>query len=104
VVSPVVASMSFAGLGFLIAGIAVVRRELAAGRRLERLVALGPTLVAASLAAFGAEHLSAAGEISQVVPRWIPGHSIWVYGVGLALLAARVMPDKEPELSPPGRD
>ena len=87
-VSPVIASMSFAGLGFLIAGIAVARGDLAAARGLERLVVLGPTLFAASLAAFGAEHLSAAKGISQVVPRWIPGHYFWVYAVGLALLAA----------------
>lgn len=87
-VSPVIASMSLAGLGFLVAGIAVIRRNLAAARGLERLVVLGPTLFASPLAAFGAEHLSIASAISQVVPKWIPAPLFWVYLVGLALLAA----------------
>lgn len=87
-VSPVLVSMSLASLAALAAGIVLARRELAASRGLERLILLGPTLFAASLAAFGAEHLSASKGISQVVPRWMPWHLFWAYFVGLALLAA----------------
>ena len=40
------------------------------------------------LAVFGAEHLSAAQGISQIVPSFVPWHLFWAYFVGFALLAA----------------
>ena len=88
VVSPVVLSVSLAGVVFLAAGTVTARMELAAARGLERLVVLGPTLFAASLAAFGAENLASADAIAQIVPKWMPWHLFWVYFVGLAELAA----------------
>ena len=44
--------------------------------------------VAASLAAFSAEHFGLAKFIQQGVPSWIPWHLFWAYFVGCALLAA----------------
>jgi uncharacterized membrane protein len=88
VVSPVVFWPSTAGLAFLACGAVIARKELATAYGLDRLVFLGPTFFAASLAAFGAEHLTSANGIAQIVPKWMPWHLFWVYFVGLALLAA----------------
>jgi len=40
------------------------------------------------LAVFGAEHFSAAGGISQIVPKFMPWPLFWTYFVGVALIAA----------------
>jgi uncharacterized membrane protein len=52
------------------------------------LLALGPPLVAASLAAFAGEHFTAAAAIAQLVPKWLPGRLFIAYLVGVAHLAA----------------
>lgn len=76
----------FAGLVFLFAGLFIARRELSSGPNLDRLIALGPVLIAASLAVFGAEHLVSAQAISGGVPKWMPAPLFWAYFVGCALL------------------
>jgi len=48
----------------------------------------GRIFVAASIAAFGAEHFAIPGSIMQIVPAWIPNHLFWTYFVAVALLAA----------------
>lgn len=65
-----------------------VRRELPAAKGLDKLIQLGPIFFAASLAAFGAEHLSGAQFVMQAVPAWMPARLAWTYFVGLALIAA----------------
>jgi uncharacterized membrane protein len=78
------------GVGFLGAGICTYRRDLLAessGARL-RFVALGPVLVAASLAAFAGEHFTAARTLAQLVPKWMPSRVFVAYFVGVAHLAA----------------
>jgi uncharacterized membrane protein len=77
-----------AGLSFLIAGLVTYRRDFIAEQGLDRLIALGPVLFAAPLAAFGAEHLTLARGIAQIVPSWVPWHLFWAYFVGIALLTA----------------
>lgn len=47
----------FTGLLFLIGGLLLVRRKLAATPWLDKLIVLGPVFYAAPLALFGAEHL-----------------------------------------------
>jgi uncharacterized membrane protein len=80
----------FAGLIFLVAGLFSVRKELTKVSWLEKLIVLGPVFLAASLAAFGAEHLSGPRSLMQVVPTWMPGRLFWAYFVGVALIAAAV--------------
>lgn len=41
-----------------------------------------------SLLAFGLFHFIYAAYIKSVIPAWIPGHAIWTYGIGCALIAA----------------
>ncbi len=76
------------GLATLAIGLFVARRELAAGRGLDKLVVLGPLFVAASLAAFGAEHLTISEFVMGAVPEWMPARLFVTYFVGVSLLAA----------------
>jgi uncharacterized membrane protein len=78
----------FAGLAILVSGLIAARKSLLAAQGLERVVALGPIFFAAPLATFGAEHLSSARGIAQIIPPWIPAHLFWAYFVGIALIAA----------------
>ena len=86
--SPVVFWPCLAGLIFLVLGLIAVRRELAAAISLDKVIVLGRVFVAASLAAFGAEHFAGAQLIKQVVPSWMPAALFWTYFVGVALFAA----------------
>jgi uncharacterized membrane protein len=52
------------------------------------LAGLGPTFVAASLAAFAGEHFTLAPSLAQLVPRWLPARLFIAYFVGAAHLAA----------------
>ena len=78
------------GLLFLAAGTITYRRDLhaATSREAFGLVVLGPTLVAASLAAFAGEHFTAATSLAQLVPKWMPAPLFIAYFVGVAHLAA----------------
>ncbi len=78
----------FAGLTLLAIGLFAVRRELSAAPGLDKLIVLGRVFFAVPLAAFGAEHLSGARFVMQVVPAWMPARLFWVYFVGCALVAA----------------
>jgi uncharacterized membrane protein len=78
----------FAGLTFLFAGLIVARKEWVAASGFDKLIALGPVFVAAPLACFGAEHFTAAHDIMQLVPAWMPAHLFWAYFVGCAWFAA----------------
>ncbi len=76
------------GLSFLLVGVFVVRRDLVAARGLDKLVVLGAVFVAASIAAFSAEHLTIGQSIQQLVPSWLPARLFITYFVGAALFAA----------------
>jgi uncharacterized membrane protein len=80
--------LSFAGLIYLLAGVFVVRKDFGAARGWDRLIALGGVFIAASLAAFAAEHFCGARAMQNMIPAWIPAHLFWTYFVGYALLAA----------------
>jgi uncharacterized membrane protein len=73
-----------------VAGVVTYRRELlaASSREAFGLVVLGPTFVAASLAAFAGEHFTAARSLAQLVPKFLPGRLFIAYFVGVAHLAA----------------
>lgn len=78
------------GVSFLVVGMVTYRRELASSTSREAfgLVVLGPTFVAASLAAFAGEHFTAAKSLAQIVPKFMPARLFIAYLVGVAHLAA----------------
>jgi uncharacterized membrane protein len=78
------------GLLFLAAGTITYRRDFHAGTSREAfgLVVFGPVLVAAALAAFAGEHLTAAPVLAQLVPKWMPARLFIAYLVGVAHLSA----------------
>ena len=88
--APIVFWMSFAGVIFLIAGMIAARREVQAAAGLDMWIALGSVFVAAPLATFGAEHLSAPRALMEAVPVWMPARLFWAYFVGVCLIAAAV--------------
>ena len=85
--SPFVYWPCIAGLVFFVAALFSLRAEIAAARGLHKLVVMGRVFFAASLAAFGAEHLAGAQFVKAVVPVWMPAPLFWTYLVGTALLA-----------------
>jgi uncharacterized membrane protein len=80
--------MCFAGLTYLIAGVCILRKDIAASRGWDKLIALGPVFIAASLAAFAPEHFRGPDFIQSVVPSYMPVRWFWPYFIGCALLAA----------------
>jgi uncharacterized membrane protein YphA (DoxX/SURF4 family) len=80
--------MSVAGVVFLALGSIAARKDIAAAHGLNKLAALAFVFYAAPLAVFGAEHLTDAREIMQLVPVWIPARLFWAYFVGVALITA----------------
>ncbi len=88
--TPAVFWPTLLGLSFLAAGLVTYRRDFRAGapRDAFGLVALGPTFVAAALAAFAGEHFTAAASLAALVPKWLPAPLFIAYFVGVAHLAA----------------
>jgi uncharacterized membrane protein len=88
--APVVFWPMLLGLLFLAAGTITCRRDVhvATSREAFGLVVLGPTFVAAALAAFAGEHFTAAASLAQLVPKWMPGRLFIAYFVGVAHIAA----------------
>jgi len=77
------------GISFLVVGIVTYRRDLQTSPRYAfGLTALGPVLVAASIAAFAGEHFTAAPILARLVPKWMPARLFIAYFVGAAHLAA----------------
>src|SRR4029077_16668714 len=74
----------FAGTVALCLGFFAVRKDLAQARSTDKLVALGPLLFAAPLAAFAAEHFVFTQIMVPMIPSWIPGRSFWIYFTGVA--------------------
>ena len=86
--SPVVLGTGVVGLLFFILALVVSRKDVTAARGLDKLIALAFVFYAAPLAAFGAEHLTDAQDIMQLIPSWMPARLFWAYFVGVALIAA----------------
>lgn len=85
--SPFVLWPCIAGIVFFVAALFALRAEIAAAQGLDKLVVMGRVFLAASLAAFGAEHLAGAQIVKAVVPVWMPAPVFWTCLVGVALLA-----------------
>ena len=87
--APIVPATYFAGAVILLVGLTLAfRRDIPRAKGLDKIVCLGPTLFAAPLAVFGAEHLTITREMAPMVPHWIPWHLFWIIFVGLCLEAA----------------
>jgi uncharacterized membrane protein YphA (DoxX/SURF4 family) len=80
--------MSVAGVVSLALGAIAARKDTVAAHGLDKLVALAFVFYAAPLAVFGAEHLTDATDIMQLIPVWMPARLFWAYFVGVALIAA----------------
>jgi uncharacterized membrane protein YphA (DoxX/SURF4 family) len=81
-------SMGGAGILLFLIALWAAKSDIARTRGLDKIVALSNLCFAIPLAAFGAEHLSAAQFIMAGVPSYMPWHLFWAYFVGFALLAA----------------
>jgi uncharacterized membrane protein len=88
--APVVFWPTLLGVLFLIAGAINYRRDVYSARSRGEwgFAALGPAFVAAALAAFAGEHFTAAANLAQLVPKWMPARLFFAYFVGVAHLAA----------------
>jgi uncharacterized membrane protein len=81
-------SMSAAGLALLLIGLLAARNDIAQARGIDKVAALTNLCFAIPLAVFGAEHLSGAKSMLNIVPPYMPWRLFWVYFVGFALIAA----------------
>jgi uncharacterized membrane protein YphA (DoxX/SURF4 family) len=82
------AAMSGAGIVLFLIGAFATKNEIAQARGLDKVAALSNLCYAISLAVFGAEHLSGAQFIQNLVPAYMPWRLFWAYFVGFALIAA----------------
>jgi len=76
------------GTAALALGVFAARRDLAGARGIDKLVVLGPVLIAAPLAAFAGEHMTLSDFIQTMIPAWYPARLFLSYSVGVALYAA----------------
>jgi uncharacterized membrane protein len=85
--SPVVA-MCCAGIVLFVIGMLAAKNQIAEARGLDKIVALSNACFASPVAVFGALHLFGPQFVRDLVPPYMPWRMFWVYGVGVALIAA----------------
>jgi hypothetical protein len=85
---PVEVAMCVAGIAILLIGIPAAKKAIASARGLDKVVALAGLSVAIPLAVFGALHLFGPQLVRDLVPRYMPWRTFWVYFVGFCLLSA----------------
>jgi uncharacterized membrane protein len=78
-------AMSAAGLALLVIGLLAAKNDITQARGIDKVAHL---CFAIPLAVFGAEHLSSAKFMLNMVPSYMPLRLFWVYFVGFALIAA----------------
>jgi len=91
--TPAVIWPTLLGVSFLVVGVITYWRDARTVatrdvRALAPFVVLGPTFVAAAIAAFAGEHFTAATALATLVPKWLPARVFIAYFVGVAHLAA----------------
>ena len=72
----------------LVGLIKISKDELPHARGLDKILPFGGLFLAIPMAVFGTEHLTDTAGIATIVPQWMPSHTLWVYLVGIALIAA----------------
>ncbi len=80
--------MCSAGIALFVIAALATRRELVEARGLEKVVALRRLCFSIPLAVFGALHLFGASFVITLVPEYMPWRMVWVYAIGVALIAA----------------
>lgn len=80
--------MCFAGLLYFFVGVFIFRKEIAAARGWDKLIAFACIFIAVPLATFAPEHFRGPQFVQDVVPPYMPLRWFWPYFVGSALLAA----------------
>ncbi|HZZ38703.1 MAG TPA: hypothetical protein VFE06_06210 [Acidobacteriaceae bacterium] len=83
-----VGGMIAAGVAALVAGLILARPRFRTAGGAGKLITLGPAFEASALAAFSAEHFTAARDLAPIVPHWLPAPLFWTYFFGTCLLAA----------------
>lgn len=78
-----------ASLLFIISLIKILG-ELSQEHGVDKIIPFGRMFFAIPLAVFGSEHFTATAAIAALVPRWIPGATLWVYLIGVAFICAAV--------------
>jgi uncharacterized membrane protein len=81
-------AMSAAALVLFEIGLLAAKKDIIQARGIDKVVALAYLCFALPLAVFGAEHLSSAKSMLNMVPAYMPWHAFWIYFVGVALIAA----------------
>jgi len=74
----------------LIIGLIKIFGELAHAHGMDKVMPFGRLFFAIPLAAFASEHFTVTAAIAQLVPRWIPAHTFWVYVVGVGFFCAAI--------------
>lgn len=87
-ISRTVVSTCSAGIALFLIGVWAAKDEINRARGLDKIGALSNLCFAIPLAVFGAEHLSGAQFIMNLVPAYMPWRLFWAYFVGCALIAA----------------
>jgi uncharacterized membrane protein len=81
-------AMCVAGVTIFLIGAWAAKSDIAAGRGLDKIVALANLCFAVPLAVFAMLHFFTAKDLVAFVPSYMPGRMFWVYFVGCALIAA----------------
>lgn len=77
-----------AGVALLVIGLLAAKNDFAQARGMDKIAALAYLCFALPLAVFGAEHFSSPQSLLALVPSYMPWRMLWVYFVGVALIAA----------------
>jgi uncharacterized membrane protein len=72
----------------LILGLITISKELPQEHGIDKIMPFGPLFFGIPMAVFGSEHFTLTADIANLVPRWIPAHTFWVYLVGLGFICA----------------
>ena len=75
-------------LVILITGLIRIPGELRQQHGVDKIMPFGRLFFAIPLAVFASEHFTFTSNVADLVPRWIPAHTFWVYLTGLAFFAA----------------
>jgi len=86
--SAIVFWMYFCALLLFVIGLFKIFRELPQEHGMDKIMPFGRMFFAIPLAVFGSEHFTVTANIAALVPRWIPGHTFWVYLVGAGFIFA----------------
>ena len=88
--APTVFWIYVCALLLFIIGLIKILGEIPQEHGVDKIMPCGRLFFAIPMAVFGSEHFTATADIANLVPRWIPAHTFWVYLVGVAFLCAAV--------------